>query len=255
MAIYLDFVIILNFLVDFLLLLGTNRLSGYPPGAIRAAAAASVGGAYGGICLLPGFAFLGNVLWRMVSLGLISWIAFGSSFASFRRGILFALLSMALGGAALGFSGGGFFAIVAAAGCVCLLCGLGFSGQVGSRRFVPVELTYRQNKVRLLALRDTGNTLRDPITGQGVLIVGADIAQKLTELTPEQLRNPTRTMAEIPGFRLIPYRAVGNDGSLLLALRIPEAMVGDKKGSALVAFAPEKLSNDGAYQGLTGGVV
>ena len=30
MEVYLDLVIILNFLVDFLLLLGTNRLSGFP---------------------------------------------------------------------------------------------------------------------------------------------------------------------------------------------------------------------------------
>ena len=255
MAIYLDLVVILNFLVDFLLLLGTNRLSGYPPGAVRAAAAAGVGGAYGGMCLLPGFAFLGNFLWRAVSLGLISWIAFGTSHASLRRGLLFALLSMALGGAALGFAGGGFLTLVAAAGCICLLCSLGFSGHVGSKQYVPVELKHQEKTVRLLALQDTGNTLRDPVTGQGVLVVGVDVAQRLTGLTSEQLRKPAQTMAQLPGFRLIPYRAVGNDGGLLLALRVQETVIGNKRGSALVAFAPEKLSGDGAYQGLTGGVV
>ena len=30
MAVYLDLVVLLNYLVDFLLLLGTNRLSGFP---------------------------------------------------------------------------------------------------------------------------------------------------------------------------------------------------------------------------------
>ena len=41
MKIYLDLVVILNFLVDFLLLLGTNRLSGFPASPLRAAAAAA----------------------------------------------------------------------------------------------------------------------------------------------------------------------------------------------------------------------
>ena len=43
MKIYLDLVVILNFLVDFLLLLGTNRLSGFPASPLRAAAAAALG--------------------------------------------------------------------------------------------------------------------------------------------------------------------------------------------------------------------
>ena len=42
MKIYLDLVVILNFLVDFLLLLGTNRLSGFPASPLRAAAAAAL---------------------------------------------------------------------------------------------------------------------------------------------------------------------------------------------------------------------
>ena len=42
LKIYLDLVVILNFLVDFLLLLGTNRLSGFPASPLRAAASAAL---------------------------------------------------------------------------------------------------------------------------------------------------------------------------------------------------------------------
>ena len=55
MTVYLDLVMVLNFLVDFLLLLGTNRLSGFPPGIWRCGAGALVGAVYSGACLLPGF--------------------------------------------------------------------------------------------------------------------------------------------------------------------------------------------------------
>ena len=60
MDIYLDLAVILNFIVDFLLLLGTNRLAGFPLDARRCALAAALGGVYGGACLIPGFSFLGD---------------------------------------------------------------------------------------------------------------------------------------------------------------------------------------------------
>ena len=77
MAVYLDLVMLLNFLVDYLLLLGTNRLSGSPMTPGRCALAAVLGSVYAGACLLPGFRFLGNFLWRCVSLGLMAVLAFG----------------------------------------------------------------------------------------------------------------------------------------------------------------------------------
>ena len=97
MPVYLDVVILLNFLVDFFLLLGTNRLAGYPACIGRAAAAAALGGIYGGLCLIPGFGFLGNTFWRTVSLGLMGILAFGVDRGTLRRCVLFVLLSMALG--------------------------------------------------------------------------------------------------------------------------------------------------------------
>lgn len=248
---YLDLVIGLNFAVDFLLLLGTNRLAGYPPNPKRAALAAALGGIYGGVCMLPGFRFLGNTFWRLVSLGLMACIAFGFQKSALQRGVLFALLSMALGGVALGLGGGGFWALVASAGFLCILCAVGFQGKAGVHAYVPVELCYAGKRLRLTALRDTGNTLRDPVTGQQVLVVDAAAAQQLTGLTRQQLATPVESMGSLPGLRLIPYRAVGNQNGMLLALRIPEVKIGSWKGSSLVAFAPESIGSE--YQALTGG--
>ena len=255
MAVYVDVVAMLNFLVDLLLLVGTNRLCGYPPGWGRAALAAAVGGIYGGMCLLPGFSFLGNRLWRLVSLVLISCIAFGFCKSALRRGAVFTLLSMALGGIALGFGAEGFLPLVAAAAGVAFMCVVGFRGKLGGVSYIPVELSYGGKHLSMTALQDTGNTLRDPVTGRSVLVVGGDIAQQLIGLTQQQLRSPVEaiTASDIPGLRLIPYRAVGQSGGMLLALRMKDVKIGKWKGSSLVAFAPEALSTEGAYQALTGG--
>lgn len=248
---YLDLLILLNFAVDFLLLLGTNRLAGFPPGWGRAALAAGLGGLYGGACMLPGFRFLGGIFWRLISLALISVIAFGFQKSAVRRGVLFALLSMALGGVALGLGGGGFWALIASAGFLCILCAVGFQGKAGAVAYVPVELRYGGKHLRLTALRDTGNTLRDPVTGQRVLVVDAEAARQLTGLTRQQLAKPVESIGSLPGLRLIPYRAVGSQSGMLLALRIPEVKIGSWKGSSLVAFAPEDIGRE--YQALTGG--
>lgn len=253
MPIYLDLVILLNFLVDLLLLLGTNRLCGYPASAGRAALAAGLGGLYGGACLLPGFGFLGNFLWRLVSLAALASIAFGISKSALRRGVVFVFLCTALGGAAAGMGTGGFLGLVLAAAVICLMCVVGFRGKVGERSFVKVELTYQGNQVSLTALQDTGNTLRDPVSGKPVLVVGAETAQKLTGLTMQQLRSPLESVGALPGLRLIPYRAVGKEGGLLLAMKLQNVKIGSWKGSSVVAFAPEGLGGENEYQALTGG--
>ncbi len=255
MPVYLDFVIILNFLVDFFLLLGANRLCGHPPAPGRAAVAAALGGLYGGVCLLPGFSFMGNVLWRMVSLVLMSLIAFGLSINALRRGAVFMFLSMALGGIALGVGSSGFLGILLPAVCLFLLCTVGFSGRIGGKKLIPVELGSEDRYVRLTALQDTGNTLKDPLTGSPVMVVAAEIAEQLTGLTREQLSKPVETVTAAPGLRLIPYRAVGNGGGFLLARRFSKVKIGSWRGSSLVAFAPESLCADGEYQALTGGMV
>lgn len=257
MSVYVDIVIILNFLVDFLLLLGTNRLSGFPPGIRRSALAAALGAVYSGACLLPGFHFLMNTLWRTVSLILMAVIAFGWNKSALKRGGLFLLLSMALGGIAMGLGGGSFWMLLVCAGGVWLLCAVSFGKSAGEREYVPLALTYGENRVNLIALRDTGNTLCDPITGEQVLVIGAEHASRLTGLTEQQLRAPLETAAHrpIPGLRLIPYRAVGQAGGMLLALRFRDVQVGSRRMDALVAFAPEAVGKGECYQALTGGAL
>ena len=257
MTVYLDLVVLLNFLVDFLLLLGTNRLSGFPLGPGRSAAGALLGGVYSGACMLPGFRFLGNILWRTVSLGCIAALAFGCTRSAWKRGGVFVLLSMAMGGIALSLGRGSFLSLALAALSVWLLCRAAFGETVGSQEYVPVEITGREGTVRLTALKDTGNTLRDPITGEPVLVIDGEAAGKLTGLSRQQISAPLETLAEgsVSGLRLIPYRAVGCSGGMLLAMRFEQVKIGKRVQSAVVAFAPSGLGGGSMYPALMGGVI
>lgn len=255
MEVYLDLVVLLNFLVDFFLILGTNRLSGCPPGGKRAALAAALGAVYAGLCVLPTLAFLRNFFWRLVCLGLMSGIAFGWNKGAVRRGILLVFLSMALGGIALGLGEGGFWSVVLGAVGVALLCITGFQGRPGQQRYVPVSITHGGKTVQLMALVDTGNALRDPISGRAVLVADADSAYRLLGLTRQQLAQPLKTVSSCKELhlRLIPYHAVGQPGGMLLALRVDALEMNGKKEDLLVAFAPQQIGK--TYQALTGGIV
>ncbi len=240
----------LNFCVNGLLLLGTARMAGRRVSVLRLLLSSLLGAAYAVGCMTSDFRFLGMLHWRLVSLALMSFIAFGPQM---KLGCVFAVLTMALGGAALGADRGKLWQLPLYAVGVYLLTRYAF-GPPG-RRLLPVRLSGNGKQLRLTALADTGNELRDPITGRPVLVIGCEAAGQLTGLTRAQLRHPleTLTAAPLPGLRLIPYRAVGAEGGVLLAMSLPAVEVGSRRGPGLVAFAPQEFGED--YQAIAGGMI
>ena len=255
MTVYLDLVMGLNFAVDFLLLLGTNSLAGFPPGVRRNLWASALGAVYGAGCLLPGMGFLGNSFWRLVFLALMGAAAFGLGKDAWKRTGIFILLSMALGGMALGMNQRGIPALLLAAAGVWWLSRMAFGNRIGGREYVEVTVREGERSASAVALRDTGNTLSDPITGEQVLILGPEAAKKLLGLEEAELLAPLEAMLSHPGkgYRLIPYRAVGRGGSMLLAKKFSQIRIGDVQRSGIVAFAPEKICVGQIYQALVGG--
>ena len=205
--------------------------------------------------MIPGFHFLGNGSWRVICLLVMGGIAFGWNRSGVQRGAVFLLLSMALGGIAAGLNAKSFWTLMGAGVAIFMLCRMGFRG--GQKEYVPIELKWKDRRMNLIALRDTGNHLRDPITGENVLVAGADVAEKLLGLNAHQLSHPVETLASgiVTGVRLIPYHAVGQPGGLLVAVRFHGAKIGNTYSDPLVAFAPEVLARGEVYQMLTGGTI
>jgi len=257
LRVYVDGVMLINFLVDFLLLLGTNRLSGFPSEKKRLLAASLLGAVYSGVCLLPDFRFLGNALWRIVSLGIMGSIAFGWNRSALRRCGIFLLLSFSLGGLVTCLGQADARVLLLASGGLWLLCRLAMEGSIGSREYIPLEIRNGNRMVKLLALRDTGNTLRDPITGEQALVIAPTAASRLTGLTLRQIQNPLETISSrcLPGLRLLPFRTVGQGSGMMLAMGFERVTLNGRSKRALVAFAPENFDCGAAYQALTGGVI
>ena len=244
-------VFLFSFFVHVLIIMGTNQLFSCRSTLKNTIFAALLGSTYSGVCLLAQRSFWGEPRLRILCLVVMALIAFGFTCKSLPRGIVFVALSLAAGSVVQPSKNlNPWLLLMLSVGVLFY----SLSGQPIGKAYIPVELSYGKNKLCLTALRDTGNTLRDPVTGKPVLILGADVAEKLTGLSSQQLRQPVETMGKLPGLRLIPYKSIGGSG-LLLALHMPNVRIGTWHGSGLVAFAPEVLNINGTYQALTGGMV
>ena len=77
--------------------------------------------------------------------------------------------------------------------------------------------------------------------------------------SPQQLLDPAGTLEGVRDpewkrrFRLLPYRAVGVDRGLLLAVRVDQAWIaGEDRGPMVVALSPTPVSDGGGYAALLG---
>ena len=241
--------ILLHFSVDFLLLLEAARAAGKRISTVRLLLGAGLGSFFAALSLLHGFEALKTLPGALAVLAAAAAAAFGGTEQGYAQGLLFMLLRLALEGLALGLRSRSPGLQLLLAVLLALACWWGTERQ--RRSAVPVELCYGGRRVRVLGLRDTGNLLRDPLTGESVLVADAAVGRQLLGLSARQLQDPAGVLQQgLPG-RLIPYRSVGNQGGLLLALRLREIRIGARRGEALVAFSPTELGN--GYQLLLGG--
>ena len=185
MVIYIENVFAFNVLVDYLLLFGAARVAGRTVARRRLLLGAAVGGIYAAVQLfLPK-----SVVLLLLGLALMGAAAYRGSGRAVKLTLLFFLASCGLAGVVmlLGQSLGsmarlargvvtadlpwGVFLI--AAGTSYLLLSVVFrygAARTGSET-ADVVIVYRGKTARVRLLRDTGNTLCDPVTGLGVPVI------------------------------------------------------------------------------------
>jgi len=142
------------------------------------------------------------------------------------------------------------FAVLAALSGAATLMGGKFFRSKQSEKTADIEITYGGKTVRLTALADSGNLVRDPISGKNVIVtdisplagslpeeivraVKKRDASILSELSPDEARN----------LRLVPSRTATGMGMLyaLTPERMTVTTVGEKPYEVDALFAPISL--------------
>ena len=128
---------------------------------------------------------------------------------------------------------------------------------------MEIEVVVAGRRCRLRALRDNGNSLRDPVRGQPVLVAEtAALAQLWPREAAEILEAeapPEEKMARLHAagvtipFVLLPFRAVGTAGGLLLACRSDYIRIGRRTVAHTLVALTDTQVGAGGYQALWGG--
>lgn len=282
-VVYIDSLFLLNLLLDYLLLRIAARICGQYVSVLRLALGAMFGAGYAVCAFLPGGGWLTQPLIKMMAGMLLCLIAFGGRKRLLRLTGVFFVCSCALGGGVLMVSllgNSGFtypngipatgldvkVLLLSAAGIyfvltLCARC-LGRYSKL-RREIVPVTLVLEGRSVKVDALVDTGNTLSDPLSDARVMIAEWEAVRSLFSghvlVEENALREPVAcagVLSQILGegrVRLLPYRAVGVETGLLLAIRVDQALIGGQVTErVLVALCPGKLAANGNYTALIG---
>ena len=265
-VVYVDSVFVLNTVMDYLLLVVTGRLAGVPLRRRRYILAALAGGAYAVAVFLPGLGFLAAPPVKLAAGVLLALAAFGGEERFFRLALLFFLVSSAMAGCVLGLGllagsrvpvvNGVFYTdvdakvllISAAAADLVLTAAFRASARHAVRgELARVTLCVLGKTVSLTALLDSGNSLREPHSGQPVLVLAPGALDTVLPrrvrslLTEENLRAPAdllpllRTAAPDLRPRLLTYRAVGTAGGLLAVIHTDWTEIGGVRREGLAA--------------------
>lgn len=277
MTVYPDEVFFLNTLLDFLLLGTAGLLSDGGKRRLRTVLAALFGGLYAAFASV--FAFLSSAWLRLLAAAVLCLLAYGTGKTALRQTMLFLLVCCGFGGLVLLVAvlqkspvqfvlGMPYFTV--SKRMLILLAGLLYCAVFLTMRrlcrhfgeLVSMRFCLQGHSTEVTALCDTGNTLKDSVTGQSVIIADLKTAQTLFPhlgLTVSELLHPAVALQKIMKYqpeakpRLLPFRTVGKEG-ILLAVRCDGIEVNRKKtDNHILAFSASAFSGGENYRALTGG--
>ena len=134
----------------------------------------------------------------------------------------------------------------------------------GGGELMKVQVAIDGKTKDFTALYDTGNTLRNPVDGRPVLVIEqAALLELLPKMEADILKEkntPEAAMARLYAagsrlrFTLLPYRSVGTDAGLLLAVRSDYIALSRRRiPRTLIALSQGPVSDGGGYCALWGG--
>ena len=274
-TIYIDSLFLINFIIDYLLLLCSAKVASARVFRVWIALGALFGALYACLCILPGWEPVSHPVIKFCAGAAMCLIAFHKETQLLRCTLIFLLTSAGFGGilwalclfGSVPFSGRQLylpmnrkvlFLSFAGSYAVISLLFRRFD-RVARQELQAVTISFQGRSVSCTVLKDTGNTLYDPVSNCGVMVLESKTILPLfgdcgTLLRADDPSGSFRALSELPEFsgrlRLIPFSSVGGSG-LLLAFR-PDSITidGIPSENTLAAVTNARLSPANMYQGI-----
>lgn len=292
MTIYLDVVLIENLIMNYIILFATGYILKIKLKHIRIIISALIGGIYSILVYTQVLEIYSNIIMKLILSIVMVYVGFNPKNIKllFKQIIIFYLTSFVFGGTAFALL---YFIkpedILIQDGVligtyplkIALLGGIvGFTITVIAFKVVKyriskndmyceIEIFFGEKSVKLKAMLDTGNMLKDPITRMPVIVVEKDV---LYEIIPYKiLDNLERIIGGditndfyeeinveyISKFRVIPFSSLGKQNGLLLGFKAAKVINyidsnEEEFENIIIGIYDKKLSKKDKYNALLG---
>ncbi len=277
--VYLDLTFLNNFIMDFIILWATARLSGLKPKHSRIAVASVLGAAYAvGYVWLAGsliFSLTGKIV---VSVIMVILAIKPARWQDYSKVLLyFYLINFTVAGATIAFSSlladtevARFFPAIWIVVAVLAALAIGlFAGRYVKDHLLPgllkfqVVLRFGKQHCMGHGFVDTGNSLKDPLTRKPVIVAEYGLIKPCLPLelqnmvekdqSEEALLEQIIASSWANRLRLIPFSSIGRKNGMLLGVRADEVVlnIGSKDimhKNAVIGIYREQLNPQGNYQ-------
>ena len=293
MTIYLDVVLIENLCMNYIILFATGYILKIEIKHIRLIISALLGGIYSVAAYLQILEIYSNILLKIILSIVMVYIAYNSKNIKqiIKQLLFFYLITFVFGGCAFAllyfikpeqilmrngvYIGTYPLKIVILGGIV------GFTLTViafkyakmkinKKNMFCELEIYFENKKINTLALIDTGNMLKDPITSMPVIVVEKSILKNvLPDIIIDNLNKiiggdvpkevyEDKNLNYITKFRVIPFSSIGKENGLLLGFKSNKIKISTQEEgqkmieNVIVGIYDHSLSKKNNYFALVG---
>ncbi len=291
MTIYLDIIFLENFILTFIILCATGVILRTKINIFKLLLGSSIGSAYVVITYLIKSNLYSNLLAKIILSIIIIYISFNpKKIKQYIKSLLFFYLtSFIFGGASLmvislvngnkisiknGIIIGKYtiFTILLGGIIAFLFIAITFKfikGRITKDDLIcNIEIKINNKLLKLVAMIDTGNMLKEPITNTPVIVVEhtsfkeaipIEILNNIDNILGGDLSNVSEEVKNeyIPQLTVIPFTSLGKQNGMLLGLRLRNIHIEQQDNikyieKAIIGLYNKKLSKKGEYQALVG---
>ncbi len=291
MTVYLDVVLLENLCMNYIILFATGYLMKIKMKQLRLAASSLLGGIYAVIAYLEILPIYSSLGMKMILSILMVYIAFQPKSIKLlgKQLVIFYLTSFVFGGCAFallyfikpqnilmrnGVYVGTYPIKIALLGGIVGFIIIYIAFKIVKTRLhkkdilYNIEITLQEKKLSIKAMLDTGNLLKDPISGMPVIVVEKE---QLYSLLPTRLLdhieewiggegeflNQIEEKELITRFRMIPFSSVGKQNGLMLGFKADQVVIEKEEGTqigkdVIIGIFNQNLSKDKRYSALIG---
>ena len=290
MYIILEYYLLENFIINFLVLYSTNRITKSKVKIKRIIIGTLVSTAYSLIVFLPSLLFLSSFIFKIFVSAFIVYVVFKSkNIKTFLyQWFCFYIVSFVFAGAIIGLSSNftsitkllskevnlfKVFSIkniligIAIAIFISLIVfSYNYKKKQIEKLLIDATIVYKDNGIYFKALVDTGNTLKDPLSNRSVFVV--EFA-KLIPLLPKELIDYYRSSIKINiedlliklkddfPLLLVPFKSIGNNNGIILGfkpdnviIKLPDHDDDLEINKIIIGIYDGDLSSENEFSGL-----